>query len=80
MKNSLKHILSIFTCVTLTAALAFPVQAAEVSSIRMGSYKGNTLAVGERSGLADSGENMLTLYTCVRNQRDQRWCVTAAEV
>ena len=31
-------------------------------------------------GLADSGENMLTLYTCVRNQRDQRWCVTAAEV
>ena len=34
----------------------------------------------DRSGLADSGENMLTLYTCVRNQRDQRWCVTAAEV
>ena len=31
------------------------------------------------SGLADSGENMLTLYTCVRNQRDQRWCVTAVE-
>ena len=22
---------------------------------------------------------MLTLYTCVRNQRDQRWCVTAVE-
>lgn len=34
----------------------------------------------DRSGLADSGENMLTLYTCVRNQRDQRWCVVAAEV
>ena len=34
----------------------------------------------DRSGLADSGKNMLTLYTCVRNQRDQRWCVTAAEV
>ena len=34
----------------------------------------------DRSGLADSGENMLTLYTCVRNQRDQRWCVIAAEV
>lgn len=34
----------------------------------------------DRSGLADSGENMLTLYTCVRNQRDQRWRVTAAEV
>ena len=34
----------------------------------------------DRGGLADSGKNMLTLYTCVRNQRDQRWCVTAAEV
>ena len=34
----------------------------------------------DHSGLADSGENMLTLYTCVRNQRDQRWRVTAAEV
>ena len=22
---------------------------------------------------------MLTLYTCVRNQRDVRWCVTAVE-
>ena len=30
----------------------------------------------DRGGLADSGENMLTLYTCVRNQRDQRWCVS----
>ena len=51
MKNSLKHILSILTCVTLTAALAFPVRAAGAASIRVGSYKGNTLAVGERSGL-----------------------------
>ena len=33
----------------------------------------------DRSGLSDSSENMLTLYTCVRNQRDQRWCVTAVE-
>lgn len=33
----------------------------------------------DRSGLADSAENMLTLYTCVLNQRDQRWCVTAVE-
>lgn len=33
----------------------------------------------DRSGLADASENLLTLYTCVRNQRDQRWCVTAAE-
>ena len=34
----------------------------------------------DRSGLAASSENMLTLYTCVRNQRDARWCVTAVEV
>ena len=33
----------------------------------------------DRSGLAASSENMLTLYTCVRNQRDARWCVTAME-
>ena len=33
----------------------------------------------DRSGLADASENLLTLYTCVRNQRDQRWCVTAVE-
>lgn len=34
----------------------------------------------DRSALASSAENMLTLYTCVRNERDQRWCVQAAEV
>ena len=34
----------------------------------------------DRGGLAASGENMLTLYTCVRNQRDARWCVAAVEV
>ena len=33
----------------------------------------------DHSGLADASENLLTLYTCVRNQRDQRWCVTAVE-
>ena len=33
----------------------------------------------DRSGLGASSENMLTLYTCVRNQRDARWCVTAME-
>ena len=34
----------------------------------------------DRSALASSTENMLTLYTCVRNERDQRWCVQAVEV
>ncbi len=34
----------------------------------------------DRSGLVPSGSNVLTLYTCVRDERDLRWCVTAAEV
>ena len=34
----------------------------------------------DRSALASSTENMLTLYTCVRDERDQRWCVQAVEV
>ncbi len=37
--------------------------------------------VGEtdRSALASTAENMLTLYTCVRNERGQRWCIQAKE-
>ena len=34
----------------------------------------------DTSGTAPSIENMLTLYTCVRNQRAYRWQVQAAEV
>ena len=34
----------------------------------------------ERSNLAPSAENRLTLYTCVRDQREYRWCVQAVEV
>lgn len=34
----------------------------------------------DRSGLVSSTENMLTLYTCVRNQSTLRWCVQAVEV
>ena len=33
----------------------------------------------DRSGLVSSTENMLTLYTCVRNQSALRWCVQAVE-
>lgn len=38
--------------------------------------------VGEtdRDALAASAENRITLYTCVRDQRDLRWCVQAVEV
>lgn len=34
----------------------------------------------DRSDLAPSTENRLTLYTCVRNQSTYRWCVQAVEV
>ena len=34
----------------------------------------------DNSGLAASRTNTLTLYTCVRDQRAYRWCVTASEV
>ena len=51
MKNSLKHFTAILACAALTAALALPARAAEDRPIRVGSYKGATLEVGERSGL-----------------------------
>ena len=34
----------------------------------------------DRSGLEETGESYLTLYTCVRDQRDLRYCVRAIEV
>jgi len=34
----------------------------------------------DRSALSASTKNMITLYTCVRDQRDQRWCVQGVEV
>ncbi len=34
----------------------------------------------DTSGTAPSTENMLTLYTCVRNQRAHRWQVQAVEI
>ncbi|MBE7004564.1 MAG: class D sortase [Ruminococcaceae bacterium] len=34
----------------------------------------------DRSGLAATSDNTLTLYTCVRDQRAFRWCVSATEI
>ena len=34
----------------------------------------------DRSGLEETDESCLTLYTCVRDQRDLRYCVRAVEV
>ena len=51
MKNNLKRFTAVLACTALTAALALPARAAEDQPIRVGSYKGTTLEVGERSGL-----------------------------
>lgn len=64
------HTLNIGDKITLTTKLG--TRTYKVTDVRK-------VSETDRSGLADSGENMLTLYTCVRNQRDQRWCVTAVE-
>ena len=64
------HTLDIGDKITLTTKLG--TRTYQVTDVSM-------VSETDRSGLADSGENMLTLYTCVRNQRDQRWCVTAVE-
>lgn len=34
----------------------------------------------DNSDLAGTADNTLSLYTCVRDERDYRWCVTAVEV
>lgn len=34
----------------------------------------------DRSGLTSSASNMISLYTCVRDERDYRWCVQANEI
>ena len=34
----------------------------------------------DRSGLTSSATNMISLYTCVRDERDFRWCVQANEI
>lgn len=51
MKTSLKRIVAVLISTVLAAALVLPALAANTQSIRVGSYKGTTLAVGERSSL-----------------------------
>ena len=51
MKNSLKRFAAALACAVLTIGLTLPAQASEAPPIRVSSYKGNTLEVGERSGL-----------------------------
>ena len=51
MKNSLNRFAATIACAVLTIGLTLPAQAAEAPPIRVSSYKGNTLEIGERSGL-----------------------------
>ena len=51
MKNSLNRFFAGIACAALIAGLTVPAHAAEAPSIRVNSYKGSTLEVGERSGL-----------------------------
>lgn len=34
----------------------------------------------DRSGLTSSASNMISLYTCVQDERDYRWCVQAQQI
>ena len=51
MKSSLKRLVSGIACATLTISLTLPARAAEAPPVRVSSCKGNTLEIGERSGL-----------------------------
>ena len=51
MNSMKKRIAAALTAATLSLALAVPALAAEAPAIRVSSYKGSTLEVGERSGL-----------------------------
>ncbi len=65
------HTLDIGDRVTLTTKLG--TQTYKVVSVEK-------ISETDRSGLALSTEDRLTLYTCVRNQSAYRWCVQAVEV
>ena len=64
------HTLDIGDRVTLTTKLG--TQTYKVVSVEK-------ISETDRSGLALSTEDRLTLYTCVRNQSAYRWCVQAVE-
>lgn len=56
MKNSLNRLTTALACAALIVGLTLPAQAAETTNpIRVSSYKGSALQVGDRSGLIISG-------------------------
>ena len=65
------HTLSVGDSVKLTTKLG--IRTYEVYSVEK-------IANDDLSVLHDSGENIITLVTCVMNQPSYRWCVQAKEV
>ena len=65
------HTLELGNTITLTTRLG--TRTYEVTSV-------SKVSETDRSALAASTTNMITLYTCVRDQRDQRWCVQGVEI
>ena len=65
------HTLELGDRITLTTRLA--TRTYEVTSV-------SKVSETDRSALAASQSNVITLYTCVRDERDFRWCVTGAEI
>ena len=65
------HTLSVGDTVTLTTLLGTRTYA--VSSVEK-------VSVNDSSGTAATTDNRVTLYTCVMNQPEYRWCVTAVQV
>ena len=64
------HTLSLGDKITLTTKLG--TRTYEVVSV-------SKVSETDRSSLSPTTDNRITLYTCVRNERDQRWCVQAVE-
>ncbi len=65
------HTLEVGDTITLTTKLG--TRTYEVTSV-------SKVSETDRSALAASATNMITLYTCVRDERDQRWCVQGVEI
>ena len=65
------HTLDIGDTITLTTKLG--TRTYEVISVAQ-------VSETDRSSLAATSDNRITLYTCVRDQRDLRWCVQAVEM
>ena len=68
MTSTKKRIAATLTAAIITAALTIPTMATEVPAIRVSSYKGSTLEVGERSGLIMGPSG--TEYTVTSNDPD----------